>query len=141
MDKITLQCIKEKNKLRIRFYSFTNKDGKEFTNVYNNNYNCRFPRNIRQEGLFYEIGPNDIVLNQSKNTPFYTIKTNNIKILDEVIENLIIYEVHECVVCLENNPNIIFLPCGHLCTCQNCSIRLMNKCPLCRRKISRMMDK
>ena len=34
----------DKSKLRIRFYSFTNEDGKVFTNVYNNNYNCRFPK-------------------------------------------------------------------------------------------------
>ena len=36
------QKLLEKNKLRVKFHSYVNVEGKRFTNAYNNNYNCRF---------------------------------------------------------------------------------------------------
>lgn len=36
-----------------------------------------------------------------------------------------------CKICLENNFNIVLLPCRHLATCEKCS-SLLNKCPICR---------
>ncbi|XP_059404128.1 E3 ubiquitin-protein ligase LRSAM1-like isoform X2 [Carassius carassius] len=41
----------------------------------------------------------------------------------------------ECVVCMEHESQVIFLPCGHVCCCQTCSIALQS-CPLCRGSIS-----
>ncbi|XP_035040705.2 E3 ubiquitin-protein ligase LRSAM1 isoform X3 [Hippoglossus stenolepis] len=41
----------------------------------------------------------------------------------------------ECVVCMEKESQVIFLPCGHVCCCQVCSNALQN-CPLCRSNIS-----
>lgn len=41
----------------------------------------------------------------------------------------------ECVVCMEQEPQTIFLPCGHVCCCQGCCERL-HSCPLCRRDIA-----
>ncbi|NXG02522.1 LRSM1 ligase, partial [Sakesphorus luctuosus] len=41
----------------------------------------------------------------------------------------------ECVVCLEQEPQLIFLPCGHVCCCQSCCQRLLS-CPLCRQDIA-----
>ena len=76
MSKITLQCVKDRGKLRIRFFSFTNEEGTVFTNVYNNAYNCKFPRKMRKEGLFYEIGADDIKLVSSNNrAPFYPLES------------------------------------------------------------------
>ncbi|XP_035247622.1 E3 ubiquitin-protein ligase LRSAM1 isoform X1 [Anguilla anguilla] len=37
----------------------------------------------------------------------------------------------ECVVCMETEPHMIFLPCGHVCCCQVCS-EVLQTCPLCR---------
>ena len=68
MSKVILICIKDKNKLRIKFHNFIDSDDKIYTNMYNNNYNCRFPKNIRQEGYFYEIPDTDITLNCDKKT-------------------------------------------------------------------------
>lgn len=138
MSKITLQCVKEKNKLRVKFFSYIDNDGKIYTNVYNNKYNCRFPRDIRKEGLFYEIGINDINLIDNGRIPFYNINKNNIKIIDNIdINNINIYKVEECVICLDNDPNIIFLPCGHQCCCNLCYEQLKDKkCLLCRRIIT-----
>nr|XP_054502222.1 E3 ubiquitin-protein ligase LRSAM1 isoform X1 [Agelaius phoeniceus] len=41
----------------------------------------------------------------------------------------------ECVVCMEQEPQMIFLPCGHVCCCQGCCERLCS-CPLCRQDIA-----
>ena len=76
------------------------------------------------------------------------------------LKNTKIFEVTKCIICLENNTNSIFLPCGHKCTCYNCSNKLRKmkiltyygfsntlqtcsyipKCPLCRRKIDDYID-
>uniref|UniRef100_A0A669Q439 Leucine rich repeat and sterile alpha motif containing 1 n=1 Tax=Phasianus colchicus TaxID=9054 RepID=A0A669Q439_PHACC len=41
----------------------------------------------------------------------------------------------ECVVCMEQEAQMIFLPCGHVCCCQTCCKRLQT-CPLCRGDIT-----
>ena len=61
---------------------------------------------------------------------------------DEVLEN----ENHitvkkpfvsdQCVVCLSNKPNLIFIKCLHCCVCLECEKRRpFNKCPSCRTNI------
>jgi hypothetical protein len=177
-EKITLRCVRESGKLRIRFHSYTNAENKEFTNVYNNDYNCQFPKAIREEGKFYEVGPHDMVIVNGNGTksPFYRIKTGNIKIVEyngaitpvvlpppsrkrggkkalsgnssasiaasnaSAVIPQQVYEVNECVICLEAKPNQVFIPCAHLCTCSDCysSMKSNNKpsCPLCRRFIT-----
>ncbi|XP_058830179.1 E3 ubiquitin-protein ligase LRSAM1-like [Topomyia yanbarensis] len=42
----------------------------------------------------------------------------------------------ECVVCLEETVQVIFLPCGHMCCCAGCQIDI-HDCPLCRAYIER----
>eukprot|EP00897_Mesotaenium_endlicherianum_P001883 jgi/Mesen1/1722/ME000138S00577 len=39
-----------------------------------------------------------------------------------------------CVLCLENQYNAVFVPCGHMCCCTVCASQLRN-CPLCRKRI------
>jgi hypothetical protein len=149
--KITLQCVREKNKLRIKFYSYTNEEGKVFTNVYNNSYNCRFPRNIREEGAFYEVGPNDIDLNNNgRVSPFYTIRTHNIKVIPSPanavtssssvtdVSQIHVYAEPECVCCMCEPSCVIFIPCAHQCTCEDCYkslVKFKRPCPICRRDI------
>lgn len=41
----------------------------------------------------------------------------------------------ECVVCMETESQVIFLPCGHVCCCKVCNEAIQN-CPLCRSNIS-----
>jgi baculoviral IAP repeat-containing protein 7/8 len=38
---------------------------------------------------------------------------------------------NECVVCLEKEKEVVFIPCRHLGTCKNCAINLRH-CPVCR---------
>jgi len=45
-------------------------------------------------------------------------------------------EATECVICLANKKNVLFLPCRHMCTCQDCSTDTnIDKCPMCRESI------
>ncbi|KAI8522832.1 hypothetical protein RHMOL_Rhmol13G0027300 [Rhododendron molle] len=43
-----------------------------------------------------------------------------------------------CVICLEQEYNSVFVPCGHMCCCTVCSSHLTN-CPLCRRRIEQVV--
>ncbi|XP_078493298.1 E3 ubiquitin-protein ligase XIAP-like [Ciona intestinalis] len=45
-------------------------------------------------------------------------------------------EERKCKVCLDKMADIVFIPCGHLCTCIECASAL-NKCPICRNKIEK----
>ena len=40
-----------------------------------------------------------------------------------------------CKICLDQKADILFLPCGHLTSCPQCSMSLLS-CPLCRKKIN-----
>lgn len=41
-----------------------------------------------------------------------------------------------CVVCRTNPREIILLPCGHVCLCEDCSDDIIGNCPVCRDPIS-----
>lgn len=41
-----------------------------------------------------------------------------------------------CVVCRMNPREIILLPCGHVCLCEDCSQNIHHDCPLCRTPIA-----
>ena len=36
-----------------------------------------------------------------------------------------------CTICLDQPPDVVFLPCGHLTACGKCAASL-SKCPICR---------
>ncbi|XP_022127953.2 mitochondrial E3 ubiquitin protein ligase 1 [Pieris rapae] len=44
-------------------------------------------------------------------------------------------EVQLCVVCSDNPKEIILLPCGHVCLCEDCSENIRDNCPICRERI------
>jgi len=54
----------------------------------------------------------------------------------------------KCAICLEGKIDHVFIPCGHMCTCEECSNAIMNptsvngykkyggsECPICTLKI------
>ncbi|XP_055317997.1 mitochondrial E3 ubiquitin protein ligase 1 [Sitodiplosis mosellana] len=41
----------------------------------------------------------------------------------------------KCVVCVENPKEVICLPCGHVCLCEDCSAKIKISCPVCRATI------
>lgn len=48
---------------------------------------------------------------------------------EEVPEN------QQCVVCRRNPREVILLPCGHVCLCEDCSVNIGSLCPMCRSAI------
>ncbi|PSN44666.1 hypothetical protein C0J52_15743 [Blattella germanica] len=46
-------------------------------------------------------------------------------------------ETHLCVVCHHFPREVILLPCGHVCICEDCSEGIREECPVCRAKIER----
>lgn len=42
----------------------------------------------------------------------------------------------ECVICMEETVQVIFLPCGHMCCCSGCHTEI-HDCPMCRAYIER----
>ncbi len=162
-DYITLVCVRDpKGKLRVRFHSYCNHEGRTFTNVYDNRYNCQFPTDIRAEGALYRIGSHDLsLMNNDGKKPFYRVNRANIVRLppDAVAANANananadgtsddlpqVFLVQECVICMNAPPEVVFLPCAHVCACVQCTgeLRLRKRmacCPLCRRDIIHTLD-
>lgn len=137
--KITLQCVREGSRLRIRFFSYTDDEGKIYKNAYDESLNCQFPKDIRVEGYFYEIDENDLSLVQSKTKSFYNVRKTNIRVVPQIdITSMKIFEITECVICMAEETSVVICPCGHKCICAGCSGYLQktsNKCPICRSKI------
>lgn len=148
---IILHCIKEGSKLRIKFHSFINQANERFINVYNNRYNCMFPKDIRVVGRFYKVPDADIRLaSKAGSSHYYSIKRTNILVMTEeevrqlltpqtVVQPIKVFDAGECVICLSVATSITFIPCGHRCVCATCNGMLKqsgNKCPVCREKIT-----
>ncbi|KAJ8307050.1 hypothetical protein KUTeg_015134 [Tegillarca granosa] len=52
--------------------------------------------------------------------------------LETIIEeNKYLKDRQLCKICLDDDVSIVFLPCGHLATCVDCS-HALRKCPICR---------
>ncbi len=49
-------------------------------------------------------------------------------------ENEAMREERMCKICMDNDVNIVFLPCGHLVSCQECAPNI-KKCAVCRKLI------
>jgi hypothetical protein len=63
-----------------------------------------------------------------------TIKDKEIEILKSNVSK------YECIICMDNNKNIILQPCGHLVYCNDCYNNYYNMqkfmtCPICRNEI------
>jgi hypothetical protein len=144
---IILKCVKEGGKLRIKFHCFINGQNQRYTNVYNNSYNCKFPKDVRRDGAYYKVNDTDIRLAMLKDKPFYSIKTKNILVMTEAeIQTLLnptivdlstmqIFDAGDCVICLSAESAIVFIPCAHRCVCSQCNDTLTSRnyiCPVCR---------
>ena len=49
-------------------------------------------------------------------------------------ENRRLKEARICKICMDNEVGVVFLPCGHLMSCVNCT-RKLKKCAVCRQFI------
>ncbi len=44
-------------------------------------------------------------------------------------------QTNSCVICMDQKPNMTFIPCGHVATCESCSSQVQ-QCPICRQTIT-----
>ncbi|XP_077866101.1 E3 ubiquitin-protein ligase LRSAM1-like [Saccoglossus kowalevskii] len=51
------------------------------------------------------------------------------------IEEITTHVNAECVVCMDKMSDMVFLPCGHVCCCYQCSSTI-SECPMCRGRIT-----
>ena len=132
MEEIRLQCLLDHGKLRVRIIS----------PGYNSDANCQFPRDIRVEGREYLVPVSDVTFTENTNQKFfYRIKTKNIKICQNTTDIKIYGEDgSDCVICLDKFCMIVFIPCGHYNTCEECSLKI-NTCPTCRKSIIKSVKK
>ena len=44
------------------------------------------------------------------------------------------FRPEKCVICLEEEPKVLFCNCGHLCICEKCLVRRFDNCPVCKKE-------
>lgn len=119
MATVTLQCVPQgprSDRLRIRFVRFTDADGNHSTNVYRDNINCRFPKEGRRLGNYYQVPHEDVSLVfKGGSLSHYNVKGKHITHLGNTLPEdsttnksdlKEIYEADECVICLDETPNV-----------------------------------
>ncbi|XP_055836489.1 E3 ubiquitin-protein ligase LRSAM1-like isoform X2 [Episyrphus balteatus] len=62
--------------------------------------------------------------------------TSKAKVREHSTESDAMANASECVICMEEYVRVIFLPCGHMCCCLNCQLKV-DICPMCRAEIER----
>jgi hypothetical protein len=143
MSYVLLKCVKEKSKLRVKMIS---------SQPFIKGINCQFPRDIREEGMYYVVKSEGVKLKGK----FYTVMQKDIitcktfdlnevkKYIDDLtkiqgdnvnkIKPKTIFgedDDSECIICFSEIKSSVFSPCGHYMTCGACSLRCKN-CPICR---------
>ena len=61
----------------------------------------------------------------------------------KIINLFKIFKSEECIICMDDKPNILFCNCGHLCECEGCyKIKTPSTCPVCKtdNEIIRMLE-
>jgi hypothetical protein len=87
-----------------------------------------------------EAKSTNIVANETKSQKKKLKKNNASEPMDTSIDENLVEEVDRlkkeraCVICLERQKVIMFLPCAHLASCVECSVA-MQTCPICRKKV------
>merc|ERR1712051_547495 len=78
--------------------------------------------------------PCDTLAHPSPSSSITTHTNPEAETSDLVSENTRLKEQRTCKICMDGEVGVVFLPCGHLCSCVNCAPALKD-CPVCRRAI------
>ncbi len=147
-DMVYFKCVQDGRKLRVRIIS----------PGYNPNANCQFPRTIRKVGGRYCTSRNNVTFARGlAGKFFYRVNKKNIEVLGddvEIVQNFSEMKISvkkifesdtmECLVCLEKEHDVVIVPCGHFCMCNECANQIKcssGKCPLCRGTIDLVVMK
>ncbi len=139
-DTVKFRCVKEGKRLRVKI----------ITQGYSQEANCQFPRAIRRDGGLYEAPRSAVSFGAGpRGKFFYRVSARSVRVLDKEPDATIeakvnkIYEDQEdtdCVICYEIPHELVYVPCGHFCSCMACHTKMwgMNerRCPLCREQIT-----
>lgn len=71
----------------------------------------------------------------------YILKEYKERYKRNIFEKIKINKEEKCVICLEEKVNIIFICCGHICTCSIECAKPLKKCPICKIKIKDIIEK
>ena len=44
------------------------------------------------------------------------------------------FKSDQCIICLEEEPKVLFCNCGHLCICKKCASHKYDNCPVCKKE-------
>ena len=130
---VSLVCVKEGSRLRVRITS----------PGYLNTANCQFPRNIRAVGRTYSVPATGVTLAQGPGGKyFYRVNKNLVTaVVNKKPEKVFgDDDGSECLICMDQPKKLVFVPCGHYCSCSLCAAKL-NQCPLCRCDIQTAIDR
>ena len=89
---------------------------------------CNFYNYLQSCSTISLISSSNVVFDSQPN-----IDLSNLKIYQDV-------DVSECAICLTNEKNTIFNPCGHFYCCDVCS-KQIKSCPICRTNITASIHK
>jgi hypothetical protein len=140
-DIIKFRCVQEGRRLRVKI----------ITQGYNHEANCQFPRAIRKDGGVYEAPCSAVKFAKGpRGKFFYRVNANSVKVIEES-QNVTVGKIYEdeentdCVICFVNPHELVYVPCGHFCTCNSCHSKMcsMNKrrCPMCRAEITNAVNR
>ena len=49
----------------------------------------------------------------------------------ETINNFKTFKSEKCVICIDEEPKVLFCNCGHICVCEAC-LKKFDNCPMCK---------
>ena len=142
MSYVLLQCVKERSKLRVKMIS---------SQPFIKGSNCQFPRDIREEGMYYVVKSEGIKLNgkfySARRKDMIVCQTVNLDEVKRYINNLegdrvkpqVIFgddDDMECIICMSSAKDSVFAPCGHYICCSECALKCDDKCPMCRATVT-----
>ena len=44
------------------------------------------------------------------------------------------FKSDQCVICLQEEPKVLFCNCGHICICEKCASHRYDNCPVCKKE-------
>lgn len=112
------------------------------------NLNLSLEKKILKEGILnmFTSGKYDDILkdNCERHLSYFLIdkilikKQEKIEMQENRLKELELIKIeNECIICMDKQRNILFLPCNHLICCEQCSIEAIYKdqCPSCKQNI------
>ena len=136
---VYFRCVKERSRLRVRIIS----------SGYNQAANCQFPRAIRVCGRKYSAPASDVTLARGPaGKYFYRVKKAGVEIVEEEsevkVKKVFEEEDPDCVVCMDQDYDVVIVPCGHYCLCKDCASIIQGDtglCPICRGVINKVVTR